>query len=238
MKRIFYLATVLCLILLSACNKDSYNHTVAVVHPQIGLVHYADQTSDSIIFQTFDSYEIKSLVDWIHTNDRFDPAKKKLNNQYYYYFLGKVGIDIEPNATGKCRVGYVNVRSYGDDWDKTARALFYQYSWHNVTKPFPQYRLANNMPDSVSYVSRKSAECLADTIKFTAYLDWNIEVPQNSFVHPVTTSGRAGDQTVRLEFDENTSTEPDSVEIKLVTPEYNIVTPILIHRKGLKEAKN
>lgn len=236
MKRIFFTA-ILCVILFSSCNKESYNHAVAIIYPGPGLVHYADQQSDSIIFNTFDSYEVKTLSEWMHTTDRFDSPQKKLNNLYYYYFLGKVEVMMEPNATGKCRFGYVSVRSYGDGWDQTAKTYFYQYAWHNITKPNPIYRLAYSIPDSVSFVSRKPADCLADTLKFTTYLDWKIEVPQNSFVHPVTLSGNAGNHTIRLEFDENTSAEDDSVQIKLVTPEYNVTTPILIHRKGLKELK-
>lgn len=239
MKRIIYLASLLCVIFLSSCNKEPYNHAVAVLYPSIGFVyHYADQTSDSILFQTFDSYEVKSQSDWMHVNETYDSPKKTIQNGYYFYYIGKVGLDMEPNTTGKCRYGYVTVRSYGDDgWDQTAVGSYYQYAWHNITKPTPKYWFTNNMPDSARFELKVAAECEADSLIFTSYLDWQLEVPSNSFVHPVKTNGGSGIQIIKLDFDENKTNQLDSVELKLITTPQGIETPIWVYRKEKKEEK-
>lgn len=238
MKKFYYIAIASLIVLMTGCDKESYRHAIGIVYPAGGNIVYADQVEDSVVFYTFDSYEVTPTSDWIQTNYKYAEPKKKFANAYYYSWMFRVGLDIAPNMDGKCRYGFVSVQSQGDDgWSQTVGTAFYQYAWHNIGKPYPKYRITNEMPDSASFALRVAATCEADTLLFTTYQDWKLEVPAESFVHPVSVSGKAGAQVVRLEFDENTKTEPDSVELKLVTPEFGITTPILIHRKGLEAGK-
>lgn len=236
MKRFAYLILFNCIIILSACNKESYRHAVAIDYPSGGSVHFADETKDSVIFETFDSYEVKSQSDWLKTNYDYMHPAAKIANAYYVGCIITVGIDMEPNTTGKCRYGYVSVRSFDDyDWDQTASTVYFQYAWHNIIRPAGKYTLVDKIPESARFELKETAKCVTDSLLFTTYLDWELKVPQNSFVHPVKTNGTAGNQNIRLDFDENTSNKLDSVELKLVTKNTAIETPIWIYREGVKE---
>lgn len=236
MKRFLNAVLLATIILLVSCTKESYRHAVGIVYPSDGI-YYIDQINDSVVFQTFDSYEVTSQSEWLRPNYEFESPKSRINNLYYSGYVVKVGIDMEPNNTKKCRYGFVNVRSYGDDgWDQTAVAVYYQLAWHNIIKPSPMYILNGRTPVTANFVLHENANCMADTIAFNSYQDWKLIVPENSFVHPVTTKGRAGNQIIKIVFDENMSTKPDSVMLTLSTAGYEgIETSIWIHRKGLPE---
>lgn len=230
MNRIIYLGCLICIIALSSCKKETYRHVIALDYPNGAKICYADQIKDSIIFNTFDSYEVTPQSNWIKTNYDYGMSSSKISNTYYVAFNVTVGINISPNNTGKCRIGFVGIKSYCEDWDQTINATFCQYAWHNINRPSGIYSFADGMTSSARFELREAGNCKSDSIEFTTYLDWDIEVPENSFVHPVKTYGRAGNQVVRLNFDENTSYKLDSVELKLITPDYGIETPIWIYR--------
>lgn len=238
MKKIVYIFFMICMIVITSCNKESYRHEIGIAYPSGGAVHFADETKDSIIFHTFDSYEVKSQTDWIEPNYDYMHPAAKITNAYYVGCIVTVGLNMQPNTTGKCRYGYVTVRSFDDnDWDHTAGTVYFQYAWHNITRPAGKYTFVDKMPESAHFEMREAANCETDSLLFKTHLDWELIVPNNSFVHPAKTTGTAGEQNIRLNFDKNESEKLDSVELKLVTKNLTIETPIWIYREGKNKEK-
>ncbi len=222
---------------LTSCMKDSYRHTISIAYPNPVSVVFGDQTADSIIFDTFDSYEVKSYQsEWIkvlHTMDK--PSHATIQNTYYNLVRCAVDLQIEPNTTQKARNGYVSVRSYGNDWDQTGHAYYKQYGWHNVQKPNPVYKYdSNEMIESCTFESNDSALQTADTLRFVAYDNWTLDVEPNSFVKAPRTEGESGAVTLVMQVEPNATEQDRSTTMKLKS-QSGVVTTVVYKQKAMKK---
>lgn len=224
--------------LLTSCIKDTYRHQVSVVYPANLSVLYADQTSDSVKFLTFDSFQAKSYeTDWIEVlNTKNNPSSAEIQNSYYNCYEVCVKLAVDPNTSSKARNGYVSIRSFSklDDWDQTAHAYFKQLGWHNVMRPEPKYGLDDNQSvKTCTFVSKDSALQVVDTLRFVAYTDWTLEQPDESFIKSAVTEGKAGNNTLLLTLEPNTSSEERSADLKLKSK--NGVTTVITYNQAGKK---
>lgn len=222
--------------LIMSCSKESYRHQIAIEHPSAPSVVFADQTRDSVVFYTFDSYEVKSNnSDWITVlSSKNYPSSAKLDNLYYMFYRVPVFLEIAPNTTGKVRSGYVTIRSYGeDDWNTTAYAEYYQLYWHNITSPAPKYSYTDMDVTGVTYAATDSALQLTDTIRFTAHAPWTIEAATDSYITPKILSGQAGVQKIPLDIEPNATATKRETTITIKS-DNGASTPITYTQEGRK----
>lgn len=244
MKHLYSLAIVAVIFLLSSCDKSPYYHALSIAYPSSNAFIYADQTEDSICFVTWDSYEVfpYSNSNWVKVLDsQAYPARKVIPNSYYQYYYGVVMLQMEPNTTGECRTGYVAVRSYGDqDWNETAYGVYYQFNWHDIRRPDPQYQYDRDAQSSkyisgVKFELCDSATQQVDTLRFNAYDRWTLSSSDETVVVPQVTTGEAGQQRILLTVpNPNTGEEERKAEIVLRS-ENGAVTRVYFTQAGVKK---
>lgn len=250
MKKYFsFLSPLVLALLFACCNNDTYRHGFGFDYPRAidnnTSTLFIDQLKDSVIFKTYDSYTVAAYnTDWIKPNSQFSPASANIPNSYYTWYLVKVGLDVEPNTTGKCRVGYVGVRTFGLEWDETCYAYYFQTNFHCITRPVPVYKYdENRVITDAKHELTDSATQVSDEIKFVAYSDWNLTLKEGDFVHADTDQGKGSasgtDCVVKLAVDENTSKEDRKATFVLSSPLLGpgVETEITLVQKGVKEKK-
>ena len=91
---------------LTSCMKDPERHELQMIYP-VSSYLFADQTSDSLLFLTFDSWKVTSEDnDWISVVGQ---ASDNFENDYYTQHIAKVDLAVQPNTTGVTSRGYVRV---------------------------------------------------------------------------------------------------------------------------------
>ena len=203
MKKKFYSLSALAaaLLIFASCNKDPENHTLYLVHPSSTNYYlFADQEEDSVVFETFDSYIIYSMSDWITVTagDYYD-VKYDYRNLYAFTSL----LSFEPNTTGKTRTGFVQINSY----DYSSAAFFTQLGFMNINHP--TYK-ATETADSVSFDLNVSAVATEDSICFNVSKSWKLDYADNADRTWATvnkTQGVAGNSKVTITLTPNTDTE-------------------------------
>ena len=99
-KKVYSLsALAAALLIFASCNKDPENHTLYMVHPSSTNYYlFADQEEDSVVFETFDSYIIYSMSDWITVTagDYYD-VKYDYRNLYAFTSLLSFGLSARNN---------------------------------------------------------------------------------------------------------------------------------------------
>lgn len=121
---------ILCAIAFSAaaCSESTSEfHYFHVESPKTLI--YADQSTDTLIIQSTDSWEATTEADWI-TPKTFDfqitPDASMLQKRVMY---------ITPNKSGKINSSYFTIKCDG----RTHRRTCIQASWMNVVSPGPKY---------------------------------------------------------------------------------------------------
>lgn len=237
MKFKYILLSAISLLAIVSCKQESYRHLVAIEHPYGVSYLHADQTEDSVVFYTFDNYSVTSESSWIRTDN--PNVNVKVPNNYYVCNIIGEKLNMDPNTTGECRYGFVNVRSYSSDWSQTAKAVYFQYCWHNIENPSPSYTFNGNLPEKAFFVMKDSATCVVDTLRFKVHSDWKLQIPENSFIQNASRiNGDKGYYAVILNYAPNTSHEKDSVTLVLNSTDLGVNTPIKIVREGLPKEDN
>ncbi len=225
MKKLFYCAALA--LALVACDDEQSRHQITVVYPSNNGygVGYADQTLDSIVLYTFDSYKctVTQGDDWFTLDDNWKQAT--IQNSYYNMFVASIPVYMETNTTDTSRVAYVNINNYGDDWNETVGLGYVQLGWLNVTRPTPQYVYLDYIPNQAVFAMSDSADVTVDSIAFTVEGNWTLE-SDASFVTPAASSGSAGEQVVRLSLSENNTSATRSATLTLTSN--GVSTPITL----------
>ena len=209
MKKVYSLSAIIAFLLLFAsCRKDPENHLLSVVHPNSYGLLFADQESDSIVFETFDSYNLVSQDDWISitAGESYD-VHYDYRNLYAFTSL----LSFKPNTTGKTRIGTVRINSY----EYSSAAVFYQFGYMNIRRPAPQ---ATEMEDSVAFTLNVPASAAQDSICFNVSKPWTLsyadiadlpyaDISDNTWVKFDKAHGAAGDNKVTIDLTPNTNTE-------------------------------
>ncbi len=231
MKKAFFV--VLAVLTLAACDKESYRHAISVSRPYSGQygVAYADQTLDSIVFETFDSYRASSNASWLTLDPQM--AEQKIPNSYWNMWQIVLPFSLSPNTTNETRDAIVSVNNYGDDdWNQTVQVSYLQLGWLNITRPAAAFEAYTSFPRTAEFELTDSATQAADSLVFSVYADWTLSCT-SSFVHLATTSGKAGKNVVNLTLDANEGTADRTDTIKLVSN--GVTTPIALKQTGKKE---
>lgn len=204
MKKVNFLSAIVAgFLLLVSCHKDPENHTLYVVYPnpaqpQGGWV-YADQELDSIVFETFDSYNTTSLADWITVTAG---ASYEVDYDYRNLYAFTTLVSFKPNTTGKTRIGTVRIDSY----DYSSAAVFYQLGFMDIRHPEP---MTTVVEDSVSFDLYVNPVATEDSICFTVSKPWTLSYAENSdqtWTAFDKTEGAAGDGNVTITFTPNPNT--------------------------------
>ena len=196
------------LTLLYSCVSDPERHQLSPVEKSFIL--YADQTIDSLLFYTFDSWTAtrQPNCDWMafatdsSANIKYDYSKR--------YFC-RVVVSFKPNTTGKTRYSYVLVESY----DYSYSSPFVQLGMLNVSHPAytPDSWLdeQSGIPESVHFTLTDSANWTTDSICFTVENSWRLLPVGETLPDWLTLNdknyGSRGKHTVNLTLTENTDTE-------------------------------
>ncbi|MCR4591741.1 MAG: BACON domain-containing protein [Bacteroidaceae bacterium] len=199
MKKAYSLGAIAgALLLFASCNKDPENHVLSIVHPYYSAIDgvlYAEQDNDSIIFESFDSYYMEPMVDWIKIT-----AGESYDVKYDYtkLYTFKSFVSFDPNTTGITRVGSVKISSYYN-----SAAVFYQLGCLNINHPAPGQ---TETRDSVSFDLDVTATSTLDSICFNVSKPWTLNYAENADQTWATidqSEGEAGKSKVTLTIEPN-----------------------------------
>ncbi|MBR1498105.1 MAG: BACON domain-containing protein [Bacteroidaceae bacterium] len=199
----------------ASCAGDPETHQLMPVTG--GSVLFADQTADSVLFYTFDSWTVTSQADWLriegdsHADIKYDYTKR---------YLCRVDVSVLPNTTGHTRQGLVQVRSY----DYSYSVPFYQFGMLDVTRPAYTVESyldeAALLPDVALHVLTDSANWEADSISFYVHNQWELTFADGAASDWLVldkNTGRAGKNQVNLTLTPNTDTENGRETVLVLT---------------------
>jgi len=231
-KKSFLYAILMMAVMFASCAKDPERHELQMLYPTTAY-HYADETSDSLQFLTFDSWRASTdETEWISTVGQ---SSGDVKYDYYTRLLVTVGVNMQPNLSNVTRRGFVRVVSYKYE----GYASFIQYGFLNVTRP--EYTAKTYMseyssvPRTVEFCLTDSATWLVDSLSFTTQKAWTLTLKNQADSEWITaeqTSGAAGHHLVTLNMTENTSAEERKATFVLSSSDIN--TEIIVCQLGKK----
>ena len=206
-----------------SCVKDPETHQLLIENRFATL--YADQTIDSVVFYTFDSWSAASATDWL-TIDGPSEGKIQYNNSRRYRC--RAGLIVSPNTTGETRDGYVYVNSY----DYSSTFVRVQYGYLNISRPVctvdSYLDEGQTVPKKVHHTLTVNAQTDEDSLCFVVQNFWSLafegETPE--WVTFDKTGGQRGKNSVKLSFSENTdATKTREAKLRLTSGQVsNIIT--------------
>ena len=165
-------ASIACLSFFSSCGNESENHSLYIVYPKPYKILYADQVEDSLIFETFDSYEALSYdPEWITITAG---ASYSVNYDSRNLYSFKTLLAFTQNTTGKTRVGAVQVNSY----EYSSAGVYYQLGCMDINNPAPTFKytdFSSFIPESVTFELEVAANSVSDSICFTVSQPWTLD---------------------------------------------------------------
>lgn len=227
-KKFATLATLLtgAILGLVSCNKDTSLHATSVDYPYNSIL-YADQTLDSIIFRTTDSWSLSTPYPWIHIEGRTEGTIKNDRSMY----IIKNNVTFDENTTDSTRIGHIQLSSHYN-----AAALYIQFGFINITHPaytVKHYYGTTNVPTKVAFTVADSANVTSDSICFNARNRWTLELKNEgsqAWVTASKTAGNAGKQSIMLTMSKNPNTTDR--ETKAVLTSGEVKNEIIIRQFG------
>ena len=224
------------LTLFYSCVSDPERHQLSPVEKSFIL--YADQTMDSLLFYTFDSWTAtrQPNCDWMtFETDSFANVKYDYSKRYFC----RVIVSFKPNTTGKTRYSSVLVESY----DYSYASPFVQLGLLNVSRP--AYTVdswldeQSRIPEVAHYTLTDSANWPTDSICFTVENSWRL-LPVGETLPDWLTLDKnrdsRGKHTVHLALAENTDTENGrEATLRLISGE--VTNLITVHQLPAKKAE-
>lgn len=224
----------------TSCIEDVGNHMLQMEYPVPYQVLYADQTTDSIIFSTFESYIINIHSDWVSLEG--NPSYNFLYDGSKVYTFSRY-LNFQTNTTGHTRSTVVGVNSY----QYQTGARFYQLGYLNITRPLPmEYSFVySNIPDTVKFELKDSANVSLDSIVFRVQQYWDLAIDRADTVSWLsidgssdgTKDGSGGKYAIKLNIQKNKDMDRDRVAtILLSSGEPTVTNSITIRQlKATKE---
>lgn len=215
---------------LAACTEGSYEHHASYFYPQRpdGQLLYADQTMDTTLIYSLDSWQATKEGDWFSITPESFEVRPGVS------IFTKMTFTTTPNTTGKGRTGLVTIHAY-----HTISQSLYQTPWLNITYPFAQYTKGEDH----TFATRKAtfrmallSSATSSQVRFTTYAE-NATLTSNAeWVTPEKTIFIAPNSyEVKLTIQPNKSKDPRSAQLTLTSA--GISTPITVEQAGDPEAR-
>ena len=221
MKKTLFLICGLLPFVLS-CVKDPETHQLLIENSFTTL--YADQTIDSVVFYTFDSWSAASATDWLAIDG---PSEGKIQYNNSRRYRCRAGLIVSPNTKEVTRVGNVHVKSY-----YSSDFMRVQYGYLNISRPVCTVDSflveAPTVPKKVHHTLTVNAQTDEDSLCFVVQNYWSLafegETPE--WVTFDKTGGQRGRNSVKLSFSENTdATKTREAKLRLTSGQVsNLIT--------------
>lgn len=181
-----------------ACSKaDNEMHRTTILYPTNGsLMVFADQTLDSLKYETTDQHTLFSTASWCVPDNDFLNDFKMYDHSIYSLMSF---VTFEPNTTGKQRTATVMI--LGEKC--SAAAMYCQVPYLAVSRPTRMVHMQNY--DAYTYELTDSAHFTTDSVCFYVYGDWSLTPKKGEWVRVQRMQGMKGQQTVRLNLTPNTT---------------------------------
>lgn len=229
MKKIFFPLLFLLAAAMQSCSDGLDRHGLSVVYP-VGYTSFADNTQDSLVFLTFDSWQVHPDDSWITVVGK---SSDEIRYDYYKNYLIHVDLALEANTTGKTRVGRVTVKSY----EYEGSGLYVQFPFLNVSHPAPDLSNYENneygLPMGADFVLTDSDYVVRDSLCFQVQKDWNLAFAPDadqSWLQVSETSGSQGENVVQLSMEKNSA--PEDRRTRLVLTSSGVSTEISLVQLG------
>ena len=215
---------------LAACTEGSYEHHASYFYPQRpdGQLLYADQTMDTTLIYSLDSWQATKEGDWFSITPESFEVRPGVSS------FTKMTFTTTPYTTGKGRSGLVTIHAY-----HTISQSLYQTPWLNITYPFAQYTKGEDH----TFATRKAtfrmallSSATSSQVRFTTYAE-NATLTSNAeWVTPEKTIFLApNNYEVKLTIQPNKSKDPRTAQLTLTSA--GISTPIIVEQAGDPEAR-
>ena len=216
-----------------SCADDPERHELCPVEQPFIL--YADQTTDSLCFYSYDSWSVVPQDSWIavdgdsHFDVQYDYSKR---------YLFKVFLNILPNTTGETRSGTVLVQSY----DYSYSSPFVQLGMLHVSHPtyttdawLDAYGI---IPKTAHFELVDSAHWTEDSICFKVENNWTLEFVGNKpeWIDIDKSTALPGKHKVNLTLAANTDKE-NGREAKLKLTSGKVSNEIVVRQLPVKADK-
>ena len=215
---------------LAACTEGSYEHHASYFYPQRpdGQLLYADQTMDTTLIYSLDSWQATKEGDWFSITPESFEVRPGVS------IFTKMTFTTTPNTTGKGRTGLVTIHAY-----HTISQSLYQTPWLNITYPFAQYTKGEDH----TFATRKAtfrmallSSATSSQVRFTTYAENASLTSDAEWVTPEKTIFLApNNYEVKLTIQPNKSKDPRTAQLTLTSA--GISTPITVEQAGDPEAK-
>lgn len=215
---------------LAACTEGSYEHHASYFYPQRpdGQLLYADQTMDTTLIYSLDSWQATKEGDWFSITPESFEVRPGVS------IFTKMTFTTTPNTTGKGRTGLVTIHAY-----HTISQSLYQTPWLNITYPFAQYTKGEDH----TFATRKAtfrmallSSATSSQVRFTTYAENATLTSDAEWVTPEKTIFLAPNSyEVKLTIQPNKSKDARSAQLTLTSA--GISTPITVEQAGDPEAK-
>ena len=215
---------------LAACTEGSYEHHASYFYPQRpdGQLLYADQTMDTTLIYSLDSWQATKEGDWFSITPESFEVRPGVS------IFTKMTFTTTPNTTGKGRTGLVTIHAY-----HTISQSLYQTPWLNITYPFAQYTKGEDH----TFATRKAtfrlslpSSATASQLRFTTYAENATLTSDAEWVTPEKTIFLAPNSyEVKLTIQPNKSKDARSAQLTLTSA--GISTPITVEQAGDPEAR-
>ncbi|MCF0196792.1 MAG: BACON domain-containing protein [Bacteroidaceae bacterium] len=132
MKRIYWIFFALAAVFQSCSNSDG-NHHLGIIYPVPYTLCYADDTQDSLIFGTMDSWKSELNQPWARFEGGVSTMEGTVVNDDYTIWVIRNYFDMEENNTQETRV----LRAYVTANGVKVSATYVQYPIFHFLRPDP-----------------------------------------------------------------------------------------------------
>lgn len=198
--KLISLCTVGLCMTLTSCFENTGNHHTAILYPPppTGIkILYADQTFDSLVFETIDSWKLDTTYNNIPQDGKLffsiDPKDFSGNEDSKYFVRKSIKLEFTPNTTDTYKTAVLNIKAYGGNFS----AVYKQMHFHDIERP----RRLN-----YEFLLTDTAGTTMDSIIFKAYDNWSMKIKdaeQKSWIRIANPEGSKGNQVVKINMDKN-----------------------------------
>lgn len=199
MKNLFILFAVL---LFVACNKTNEYHLTQCTYPGVDqAILFADQTQDSIVFYSTETWTLTSNASWLQIDDSCGGVFDKPIPGYIIHFPIKLKVDI--NTTGAPRTALLTLRDgyYSDPF----AASYLQLPFLDIRRPL-RYVSDDYTRDSLTVLTNPSTAA-RDSVAFRSFDSWTLVPKDGSWMTIEKTSGDAGFHIIGLNLAANNTNQ-------------------------------